>query len=88
MPKQNMCVTIDENIHGWLRNKPEMMSRLVNGYLKDAMMDEMKENDDRPQKICIQCESTYLTTRAFCPKHWCSGDLIYLSVWNVKGDDE
>ena len=88
MPKQNMCVTIDETIHTWLRSKPEMMSRIVNGYLKDAMMDEMKQSDDRPQMICIQCESTYLTTRKFCPKHWCSGDLEYLTVWTARREEE
>jgi hypothetical protein len=88
MPKQNMCVTIDENIHGWLRKKPEMMSRLVNGYLKDAMIEEMTNEDNRPQKICMSCESTYLTTRMFCPKHWCNGDLIYLSQWVAGGEEE
>jgi hypothetical protein len=40
--KQNMCVTIDEEIHSWLRSKPKMMSRLVNGILWAAMQKEMQ----------------------------------------------
>tara|TARA_R100001530_G_C4184134_1_gene120250 strand:- start:183 stop:461 length:279 start_codon:yes stop_codon:yes gene_type:complete len=73
-----MCVTIDESVHSWLKSKPEMMSRVVNGILKDSMLEEIKANDDRPEKICVQCESTYLTHRIFCPKHWCNGELMDL----------
>ena len=76
MPKQNMCVTIDEVIHNWLKSKSEMMSRVVNGYLKDAMLEEIRANDERPEQICMKCESTYLTNRKFCPKHWCNGELM------------
>ncbi len=78
MPKQNMCVTIDETVHSWLKSKPEMMSRVVNGILKDAMLEEIKANDERPEKICMKCESTYLTHRIFCPKHWCNGELVVM----------
>ena len=76
--KQNMCVTIDQSVHEWLKAKPEMMSRLVNGYLKDAMIDEIKQDDDRPHKICKGCESTYLTKRSYCPKSWCGGELAVM----------
>ena len=41
--KQNMCVTIDEEIHSWLKSKPKMMSRLVNGILWSAMRKEMQQ---------------------------------------------
>jgi len=67
--KQNMCVTIDEEVHIWLRKKPEMMSRLVNGILMRQMMKEMQEKHDRdmniekmrPQKrYCPNCD-TYQT---------------------------
>jgi len=41
--KQNMCVTIDEEIHSWLKKKNEMMSRLVNRILWKAMQKEIQQ---------------------------------------------
>jgi len=52
MPKQNMCVTIDETIHTWLKTKNEMMSRVVNGYLLDAMIKELHQD---VLKECTTC---------------------------------
>jgi len=52
MPKQNMCVTIDETIHNWLKSKNEMMSRLVNGYLLNAMIKELHQD---VLKECTTC---------------------------------
>jgi len=50
--KQNMCVTIDEAIHSWLRSKPEMMSRVVNRLLLDAMIKELHQD---VVKVCDTC---------------------------------
>jgi len=52
MPKQNMCVTIDEVIHNWLSSKPEMKSRLVNKMLMAAMIKELHED---VLKVCNLC---------------------------------
>ena len=41
--KQNMCVTIDEEIHSWLKSKPKMMSRVVNSILWSAMKVEIQQ---------------------------------------------
>jgi len=61
--KQNMCVTIDEEIHSWLKNKNEMMSRLVNRILWKAMQKEMQERglnsgqqSTLPLWYCEQCK--------------------------------
>ena len=72
---QNMCVTIDEEIHTWLKNKSGMMSRRVNRILRDSMIAEMQEKDERPHKECVGCRSTFRTERMYCPKHWCNLDL-------------
>jgi len=61
--KQNMCVTIDEEVHIWLRKKPEMMSRLVNGILMRAMMKEMQEKHDRE----MNSEMASIILKRYCP---------------------
>ena len=70
--KQNMCVTIDEEIHSWLKNKNEMMSRLVNRILWKAMQKEIQERALKsgqqtalPLWYCEQCE-TYPGNAAVC----------------------
>jgi hypothetical protein len=50
--KQNMCVTIDEAIHSWLRSKPEMMSRVVNKILLNAMIKELHQDVIKVCNIC------------------------------------
>ena len=52
MPKQNMCVTIDEAIHNWLGSKSEMKSRVVNRILLAAMVKELHQD---VLKICDVC---------------------------------
>ena len=74
--KQNMCVTIDHNVHEWLKSKPEMMSRLVNGYLARAMMKEIKnkldEEANRPQdRYCSVCDTTQTGIRSYCINKEC-----------------
>ena len=41
--KQNMCVTIDEEVHSWLKSKHANISRVVNNYLASAMWKEMRQ---------------------------------------------
>jgi len=53
MPKQNMCVTIDEVIHNWLGSKPEMKSRLVNKILMIAMIKDLHQQG--ALKVCNLC---------------------------------
>ena len=52
MPKQNMCVTIDEALHNWLGSKPEMKSRVVNKILLAAMIKELHQD---VLKVCNLC---------------------------------
>ena len=40
--KTNMCVTIDEEIHSWLKRQPEKLSRSVNGLLRTAMFADIR----------------------------------------------
>jgi len=78
--KQNMCVTIDDEVHAWLKKKPEMMSRLVNGILMRAMMKEMQEKHDRDMNIekmrpkkryCTFCDTIQTGTRDHCDNAKC-----------------
>jgi len=75
--KQNMCVTIDAEVHAWLQKKPEMMSRLVNGILMRQMMKEMQEKHDniekmRPKKrYCPKCDTYQTGIRDHCDNVKC-----------------
>ena len=40
--KTNMCVTIDEEIHSWLKRQPEKLSRTVNRVLRHAMFADLR----------------------------------------------
>jgi len=59
--KQNMCVTIDEEIHSWLKKKNEMMSRLVNQILWKAMQQEIQT------RALNTGEQTRLFRDRYCP---------------------
>ena len=72
--KQNMCVTIDEEIHIWLRKKPEMMSRLVNRILLKSMIEELNE---APLKRCDNCHR-YLETKEIKCRECVSGRMVEL----------
>ena len=52
MPKQNMCVTIDEALHNWLSSKPDMKSRVVNKILLAAMIKELHQDVLKECNIC------------------------------------
>ena len=70
--KQNMCVTIDEEIHQWLRKKPEMMSRIVNRILMKAMIAELKQDALKRCTTCNRYEETHLVK---CP-HCIGGKMV------------
>jgi len=78
--KQNMCVTIDEEIHSWLKQKNEMMSRLVNGILWKAMQKEIQtralktgEQTTLPMdRYCPECDQTQTGTYGFCVNKECA----------------
>ena len=80
--KQNMCVTIDEEIHSWLKNKNEMMSRLVNQILWKAMQKEMQQraikNGEQEQldleyveRYCVTCHTTQKHGMLGCKNRSC-----------------
>ena len=80
--KQNMCVTIDEEIHSWLKNKNEMMSRLVNRILWKAMQKEIQqralksgEQTTLPKELfvfwCPTCENTQESWQNWCMNKSC-----------------
>ena len=81
--KQNMCVTIDEEIHSWLKNKNEMMSRLVNGILWKAMQKEIQTRalksgqqeqlplEDPEERYCPSCETVQTGIHNWCKNSSC-----------------
>ena len=80
--KQNMCVTIDEEIHSWLKNKNEMMSRLVNRILWKAMQIEIQqralksgEQTTLPKELfehrCHTCERHQTSWQNWCMNRSC-----------------
>ena len=58
--KTNMCVTIDEEIHSWLKRQPEKLSRTVNRVLRRAMF-----TDIRSRAIKSGAQSTLI--KMVCP---------------------
>ena len=80
--KQNMCVTIDEEIHSWLKKKNEMMSRLVNRILWKAMQKEIQqralksgEQTTLPKELfvfwCPTCEQSQESWQNWCMNPGC-----------------
>jgi hypothetical protein len=55
MMKQNMCVTVDIDVHTWLRYKGGKLSTNVNRILLDAMIAEKKEERRTYQYQCPEC---------------------------------
>lgn len=55
MMKQNMCVTVDIDVHTWLRYKGGKLSTNVNRILLDAMMTEKKEEAKTYSYKCHNC---------------------------------
>lgn len=86
--KQNMCVTIDEEIHSWLKKKNEMMSRLVNGILWKAMQKEIQtralSNGQQTRleldRYCHSCNQTQTGIYDFCINKECDDHGTYLEV--------
>ena len=61
--KTNMCVTIDEEIHSWLKRQPEKLSRSVNGLLRTAMFADIRSRAVKSGRqstlikmVCPTCE--------------------------------
>ena len=81
--KQNMCVTIDEEIYKWIRSRDAKMSRVVNNILASAMWKEMKqrainsgEQEQLPIEMpidhyCPSCETTQTGLHNWCSNHSC-----------------
>ena len=81
--KQNMCVTIDEEIHRWLKSRGGMISRTVNGILWAAMKKEMTERaiNAGDQKVlpievpvaryCSKCDTTQTGINNWCINKSC-----------------
>lgn len=81
--KQNMCVTIDQEIHSWLRSKNEMMSRVVNRILHKRMIEDMQEEHERKNRIesmrpkkmyegyCPICDTTQTGPHNHCNNRAC-----------------
>jgi len=59
--KQNMCVTIEEEIYSWVKNKNGYTSRLVNDILWKAMQKEMQS------RAIVEGEQLTLELY-YCPK--------------------
>lgn len=86
--KQNMCVTIDEEIHSWLKNKNEMMSRLVNQILWKAMQKEIQQRAlSRGEqttlfrdRYCPHCDTTQTGTKEFCMNKKCDKYCVGIEV--------
>ena len=89
--KQNMCVTIDEEIHSWLRSKPEMMSRTVNGILWKAMQKEIQTRAlksgeqvtlplEEYKRWCPACETTQEGPYNWCVNKSCRDHGVQIEV--------
>ena len=86
--KQNMCVTIDDEIHSWLKNKNEMMSRLVNGILWKAMQQEiqtraLKSGEQTTlfrDRYCPACDTTQSGTETHCVNDKCYKQFFKIEV--------
>ena len=75
--KQNMCVTIDQEIHTWLRSKKEMMSRLVNKIdLQEEHERKNRIESMRPKKLfegyCPVCDTTQTGPMECCNNRACA----------------
>ena len=82
--KQNMCVTIDEEIHRWLKTRGSMISRTVNGILWSAMKKEMTQRaiNAGDQKVlpievpvdryCPKCDTTQTGIHDWCKNRSCA----------------
>ena len=81
--KQNMCVTIDDEIHSWLKNKNEMMSRLVNQILWKAMQNEIQQRalksgqqeqlplEEPEERYCPSCDTFQTGIHNWCKNSSC-----------------
>lgn len=86
--KQNMCVTIDEEIHSWLKRQNKMMSRLVNEILWKAMQKEIqtraieKGQQTRLEldRYCPKCDTTQTSAETFCINRKCPEHGIQIDV--------
>jgi hypothetical protein len=61
--KQNMCVTIDIDVHTWLRNKKGKLSTNVNRILLDGMIAEKKKNQT-VDFYCWRCDTTQVQSKS------------------------
>lgn len=94
--KQNMCVTIDEEIHSWLKRKNEMMSRLVNRILWKAMQKEiqtraLKSGEQTTlfrDRYCPACDTTQSGTETHCVNDNCVEKFFEIEAITGSNDHE